>query len=123
LCGLRAVSDVLESHKSVGRYDPALWWVVFDAHRPRGCALFSVSPEHDSVELVYLGLGPACRGRGLGSALLDRSLRALGPRLLMSGGVTCAVDTRNTPALRLYAHAGFARFGVRIPMIRALARD
>lgn len=123
LCGLRDVADVLDSHKHVGRYDPALWWVVFADHKPCGCALFSVSPEHDSVELVYLGLGPSCRGRGLGSALLDRCLRALGKGLLRSGGVTCAVDTRNTPALRLYAHAGFVRFGVRIPMIRPLARQ
>ncbi|MBX3402936.1 MAG: GNAT family N-acetyltransferase [Phycisphaeraceae bacterium] len=123
LCGLRAVADVLDSHKSVGRFDPALWWVVFADHKPCGCALFSISPEHDSVELVYLGLGPSCRGRGVGSALLDRSLRALGRTLLMSGGVTCAVDKRNTPALRLYAHAGFAQFGVRIPLIRALARE
>lgn len=123
LCGMRSAADVLESHKSVGRFDPALWWVLYRAHKPCGCALFSISPEHDSVELVYLGLSPDARGRGVGSALLDRSLRALGPRLFMSGGVTCAVDTRNTPALRLYEHAGFRRFGVRIPMIRPLARE
>lgn len=123
LCGMRSAADVLESHKSVGRFDPALWWVLFRAHKPCGCVLLTISPEHDSVELVYLGLSPDARGRGVGSALLDRTLRALGPRLFMSGGVTCAVDTRNAPALSLYQHAGFKRFGLRIPMIRPLARE
>lgn len=121
LCGLRDARDVLESHKAVGRFDPALWWVMFDGDQPVGCALFSVSPEHDSLELVYIGLAEAARGRGIGSAFLDASLRAVGDRVMMSGGVTCAVDTRNTAALRLYQHARFRRFSVRIPMIRPLA--
>ncbi len=121
LCGLRDASDVLESHKAVGRFDPALWWVLFEGDVPVGCALFSVSPEHDSLELVYLGLCVSARGRGIGSALLGVTLRAVGDRVMMSGGVTCAVDTRNTAALRLYQRAGFRRFSVRIPMIRPLA--
>ena len=121
LCGLRDASDVLDSHKAVGRFDPALWWLLFEANVPIGCALFSVSPEHDSLELVYLGLSVSARGRGIGSAFLDAAMRRLGDRVLMSGGVTCAVDTRNTAALKLYQRAGFRRFSVRIPMIRPLA--
>jgi ribosomal protein S18 acetylase RimI-like enzyme len=121
LCGLRDAQDVLESHKAVGRFDPALWWLLFEGDNHIGCLLFSVSPEHDSLELVYLGLAAAARGRGIGAAALEFSLRQLGDRLLMSGGVTCAVDTRNPAALRLYQRAGFRRFSVRIPMIRPLA--
>lgn len=121
LCGMREATDVLESHKAVGRFDPAIWWLLLEGDAPVGCALFSVSPEHDSLELVYLGLSVAARGRGIGTAFLDEALRRLGDRLLMTGGVTCAVDTRNTAALRLYQRAGFRRFGVRIPMIRPLA--
>ncbi len=121
LCGLREAGDVLESHKAVGRYDPALWWILYEGQSPVGCALFSVSPEHDSLELVYLGLAPIARGRSVGTAFLDAALVKLGESILMSGGVTCAVDTRNTAALRLYQRAGFKRFGIRIPMIRSLA--
>jgi ribosomal protein S18 acetylase RimI-like enzyme len=123
LCGLREASDVLESHKAVGRFDPAIWWLLFEGDAPVGCALFSESPEHDSLELVYLGLAVSARGRGLGSAVLHEVLGRLGERLRMSGGVTCAVDMRNTAALRLYQRAGFKRFSVRIPMIRPLARS
>lgn len=123
LCGLREASDVLESHKAVGRFDPAIWWLLLEGESPIGCALFSVSPEHDSLELVYLGLSAAGRGRGIGTAFLDVALHRLGDRLLMSGGVTCAVDTRNAAALKLYQRAGFRRFSVRIPMIRSLAAN
>lgn len=121
LCGLRDAADVLDSHKAVGRFDPALWWLLIEGDVPVGCALFSVSPEHDSLELVYLGIGVAARGRGIGAAFLDVTLQQLGDQLRMSGGVTCAVDMRNSVAMRLYQRAGFQRFGVRIPMIRALA--
>lgn len=141
LCGLREVSDVLESHRSVGVHDPALWWIVFDGDRAEGCVLLSPCPEHDSVELVYLGLSPRMRGRSLGAALLRFGVANLYRHTIRgadsagvpdetarvsiggTGGVTCAVDTRNAPAMRLYKRAGFQRFGLRIPMVRGLGPD
>ncbi len=137
LCGLRQIGDVLESHRAVGIHDPALWWLVTLHDRPVGCMLFAVCPEHQSVELVYLGLGPEIRGQGLGSALLDFGVRrvhamavepAVGalppepghPSVSGSGGLTCAVDTRNAAAMRLYRKAGFERFATRVPMVRRL---
>jgi GNAT superfamily N-acetyltransferase len=136
LCGLRSVDDVLASHRAVGRYDPSLWWIVRLDGRAEGCLLFNVCPEHESVELVYLGLSPALRGKGLGSILLNMGLRrvlgAARPEesggqpgepsrcVVGPGGVTCAVDTRNAPAMRLYRAAGFQRFAVRVPMVLGL---
>ncbi len=118
LAGLRELPDVIESHRAVGRYDPALWWVVMHRDQPEGCMLLTRCPESSAVELVYLGLGPGLRGRGVGSALLRIGLNRIagGPEAT----VTCAVDTRNTPAQRLYLHAGFDRFASRIPLIRPL---
>ena len=131
LCGMREPRDVLESHKAVGRFDPTLWWVAEDAEGPQACLLLSPCPEQETVELVYLGLAPAWRGRGLGATLLNRGLAELTRRAFpgsgtprqidAAGGVTCAVDTRNTPAMRLYRKAGFQRFGVRIPLVKSLA--
>lgn len=138
LCGLRSIDDVLESHRAVGRYDPGLWWLLRRAGVAEGCVLLNVCPEHDSVELVYLGLSPAVRGKGLGSTLLALALRQVlgvappaesgglpgaGARCVVGpGGVTCAVDTRNLAAMRLYRAAGFQRFALRVPMVLGLAR-
>jgi ribosomal protein S18 acetylase RimI-like enzyme len=133
LCGMRSTEQVLDSHRSVGVFDPSLWWIAIDGSEiARACLLLSVCPEHDSVELVYLGLAPEVRGKGLGSMLLSFGLRrlydhALAPRPTPgrvhfggSGGMTCAVDTRNAPATKLYKHAGFERFGLRVPFVRSL---
>lgn len=136
LCGLRTAADVLESHRSVGVYDPALWWLVMHEGKPRGCMLLTVCPELDSVELVYLGLAPELRGKGLGKRLLRMGMAALyrtavgptaragHPHVVGGGGLTCAVDTRNPPAVELYRGLGFQRFGVRVPMVLGLpSRD
>lgn len=133
LCGMRTLADVLESHRSVGQFEPRLWWVVTIDGRPAGCAMFSPVRETDTVELVYLGLGPELRGKRLGRALMVRALNELG-RLVetarpsdplhgmaLAGGITLAVDTRNTPAARLYRSLGFTRTGVRIPLVRSLS--
>lgn len=138
LCGLRSAEDVLESHRSVGRYDGGLWWLVMASGRAEGCMLLNVCPEHESVELVYLGLSPVLRGKGLGAKLLAGGLRVVqgaafdafgdqagdptpaGRCVVGPGGVTCAVDTRNEPAMRLYRHAGFQRFALRVPMVLPL---
>ena len=124
LCGLRSPEDVLASHKSVGDFNPALWWLVLLDGRPAGCSLFNVNPPLSSAELVYFGLAPSLRGRGLSSPLLSVSMSAACARTsgAPSGvrSVLCAVDLRNTPALRLYRRAGFERTQVRIPMICSL---
>lgn len=144
LCGLRTSRDVLESHRAVGQQDDRLWWVVFEGagdqqgdlttHTARGCVLLNATRESDAVELVYLGLGPRLRGRGLSRSLMEMALRTVwalrrtiglapetGTPMNLTGGVTCAVDTRNVPALALYERLGFVRFGVRVPMVRSLS--
>jgi ribosomal protein S18 acetylase RimI-like enzyme len=130
LCGLRTIDDVLDSHRSVGAFDPTLWWVLFSrSGEACGCLLLSACPDADSVELVYLGVGPELRGRGLGAKLLDFGVTKLWQRMRDgalgtmkgTGGLTCAVDTRNPPALKVYTRAGFQRFAVRMPFVRSVA--
>ena len=139
LCGMRNLENVIESHRSVGEYDPSLWWLVFNAAGPQGCLLLSVVPEQDSVELVYIGLSPAVRGKGLASNLMGSGIAALyrgsvtgtaagvqarpagvGVQVRGTGGLTCAVDMRNQPALRLYQRLGFVRTSLRLPWVKSL---
>ena len=116
LCGLRETPDILASHRACGKHDPSLWWVAMERGRPIGCALFSPYPEQGSIELVYLGLVPEARGRGLGARLTRFGLASL-PRRAFTR-VACAVDERNAPARRLYDRLGFARFDTRDAYVR-----
>ncbi len=118
LCGLRATSDVLDSHLAVGEFDPALWFLVMKDDAPLGCMLLSRLPDQRAVELVYFGLAPQLRGIGLGRSLLDLGLRAM-PQ---SGydWLLCAVDRLNEPAVRVYQRAGFRAFAERVAMVLPL---
>jgi ribosomal protein S18 acetylase RimI-like enzyme len=118
LCGLRDTADVLESHRATGVLDPSLWWLVLLDGRPHGCMLLSRCPDHDSVELVYLGLSPELRGKRIGSQLLELGLSRLWD--CHANHVACAVDLRNAPAQRLYQRAGFSEFARRIALVRPL---
>ena len=56
-------------------------------------------------ELVYLGVVPEARGRGIGRALLAQAMRDTAEMGLPQMGL--AVDVANQPAVRLYEEAGF----------------
>jgi ribosomal protein S18 acetylase RimI-like enzyme len=119
LHGMRRTSDVIESHRSTGRWDPRLWWLVLDAGAPRGALLLNPCPDHGNTELVYLGLAPSLRGRGLAGRVLTMGLAALATRKHRT--VACAVDARNAPARKLYESFGFRLFAERIAFVRAVA--
>ncbi len=119
LCGLRETRDILASHRDTGRYDPSSWWLVFEGDEPQGCALFSPCPDAATAELVYLGLSPSVRGRGLGKHLLALGIEEV-RRRHPTWPMTLAVDQRNTPALGLYKAFGFRSFGERVAYVRPL---
>jgi ribosomal protein S18 acetylase RimI-like enzyme len=119
LCGMRTTEDILASHLATGQWDPTLWWIVRGQGEPHGCMLLSRCPEQDTVELVYLGISPELRGRGLASMLLR-----LGRSLLDEcDGATwsCAVDEANTPALKLYERHGFVPYARREALVKGLS--
>jgi ribosomal protein S18 acetylase RimI-like enzyme len=118
LCGMRRLEDVLESHRGAGVWDPDLWWIVRREGEPHGVLLLTTFPDQGHAELVYLGLGPEVRGLGLGGRLLRHGLRALTRRRCRD--LTCAVDTRNAPARRLYEAHGFSAFSERVALVRKL---
>jgi ribosomal protein S18 acetylase RimI-like enzyme len=118
LCGLRTTPDVLASHESTGVLDPRHWWIIEHEGEPHGCVLMSRCPDQDALELVYLGLSTALRGRGLGRRLLEAAMRSAGSRSLR--WVTCAVDQRNTPAITLYDRLGFRAFTARAAYVLPL---
>jgi ribosomal protein S18 acetylase RimI-like enzyme len=70
------------------------------------------------MELVYIGLSPAARGVGLGDYLVRLAMAKTaqsGLRVL-----TLAVDSVNTPAIRLYHRHGLSEVQRRHAMIKDL---
>lgn len=119
LCALRDTRDVLDSHRATGVFDAAYWWIITENDRPEGAMLFNPCPAQQHVELVYLGLSPRLRGRAIAAPLLDFALASIAHKR-REPTVTCAVDTANAPALRLYDRAGFEPFGRRIALVRKI---
>jgi len=118
LCGLRETADVLESHRGAGRWRPELWWIVRYEGEAEGVLLLNEFPDQGHCELVYVGLGPKLRGKGLGARLLRHGARALASRSCRE--IVCAVDTRNAPARRIYETHGFTPFSSRRAFVRPL---
>lgn len=111
LTALRPIDDALASHKAAGEFDPRLWELAIIDGAPAGCVLLGRLGLRRLVELVYMGVAPEFRRRGVGALLLRRAIRQA--RRIDAGGLTLAVDERNTPALQLYARFSFERVSSR----------
>ncbi len=118
LLGLRRIEDVIEGHKSVGAFEPALWTLLRVQGTPAGVLLLNPTPTTRSIELVYLGLIPSARGKGLATKLLEYGLSLVAGR--EERVITLAVDEQNTPALRLYTASGFHPMLRRVACIRSI---
>ena len=118
LCGLRSMDDVIDSHQATGHFDPANWYLIYKDNKPAGCCLLTHIPESNSVELVYLGIAPIARGLGLGRTVLEYAINSLGP--IGISEVTCAVDNRNFPAIKVYQTLGFERFDARVGFVAGI---
>lgn len=118
LRGKRRTEDILAGHQGTGAFDPALWTMLFRDGEPAGGLLLNPAPASKSVELVYIGLGPSARGKGLGRRLLRHGLNLLRDRSERT--LTLAVDDQNEPAVALYRSEGFRTVLRRLALIRPL---
>jgi len=116
LAGRRDIEDVIAGHKAAGEFDRRHWLLLSDAQNLLGCILLARLPQRATMELVYLGVLPTHRGRGIGQALLQKGLAAA--RNSRCDTLTLAVDSENAPALRLYASVGFTARERRHALIR-----
>jgi len=118
LSELRDIDDVIAGHKAAGRFDPRRWSLLECDGKPKACILLSENPLRPVLEVVYMGVHPSIRGKGVGQYVLDYGLQLA--RAEGFGGVTLAVDSGNHPARALYRSVGFEQTHRRRAMIRSL---
>jgi ribosomal protein S18 acetylase RimI-like enzyme len=117
LNGLRNIEDVIAGHKSGTEFDPNLWIVLTENQRPIAVLLLGRS-HGDALELVYLGLAPEARGRGIGDWLMQLALMKVSKE--GRARLSLAVDSSNAPALALYYRHGMKRIGARVALLKTL---
>jgi ribosomal protein S18 acetylase RimI-like enzyme len=121
LSGLRDIDDVIQGHKATGEFDPACWCLLAEGDEPRGVVLVSRIPQTDAMELVYLGLAPEARGRGLGMVLMRQVFFLIHAQ--QRRRLSLAVDSKNEPALKLYYRFGMQQVATRWAMICRLQSE
>lgn len=105
LNGVRQLDDVLEGYRHTGTSDDTNWYLIVQDGEDIGCLLLADHPQDDRWEMIYVGIVPERRGRGIGLSAAnyaqDLALRAGRAR------ITLAVDAANLPAQSVYLKAGF----------------
>jgi mycothiol synthase len=104
--GARSLEDILEGHRASGRFVAERWRLGHIPGEQEAAAILLMAevPDRDVWEVVYLGLTPPARGRGLGRATISHALELAQPHVTR---IELAVDLRNKPAMRLYQAANF----------------
>jgi ribosomal protein S18 acetylase RimI-like enzyme len=102
---VRSIEETLAGHRAQGKFDPARWWLVEEARQAVGVLLINAVADDAAWEIIYMGLAPAARGRGLGRQLLAKAVQEARQARIQK--LTLCVDQRNQPALNLYRRAGF----------------
>jgi mycothiol synthase len=113
LNGMREMDDVMAGHKASGEFEPGMWRLLCQPPtppstqpQPLGVLLLSRIAQASAIELVYLGLAPAARGRKLGDLLVKQALAGVIEQGMAR--LTLAVDGKNAPALKLYYRNGLS---------------
>jgi ribosomal protein S18 acetylase RimI-like enzyme len=116
LDGYRSGKKALVSHRLSGRFDPAGWRIYRADSQDAGVLLMNEHPDQDAIELVYLGVTPEFRGRGIGRRMLEECIQAaaIAGRSL----IFLSVDCGNIYANALYDEMGFVELARRRVMVR-----
>ena len=104
--GVRDVADVVTGHRASGLFSPESWWIVRVQDQSAGCLLLNESFSGETGDIVYLGVTPEFRRRGLGRVMIQRAIshaQRVGWRRL-----SLAADATNSPAVVLYESFHFS---------------
>lgn len=103
--GLRTVEEIIAGHEAQGKRRHGAWSLAFVGGETVGVVMLAESATPKHWELIYIGVTPRVRGRGIGATLVKHAL--LQAKRCGATEVTLSVDARNTPAWRLYNRLHF----------------
>jgi len=105
LNGVRQPAEVLEGYAAQGTFSAERWFFIRLDNQDVGTLILTEHAGSENWELVYMGVTPSGRGKGLGWQIVQFALwqaaRAGAQRLVL------AVDQANQHALAVYRRAGF----------------
>ena len=107
LVGVRPMSDIINSHKTTGIFRPQWWWMLRFKGKPVGCVLVNRTANQNEAEIIYLGVVPEFRGKGLGELMLRWTATCVHCEGVKQ--LTLAVDSQNSAAVNLYERFGFQK--------------
>lgn len=95
----------LSGYREAGVFQPELWQIAKLDGEDVGCVLVNALDEPGICQLVYCGLTPAARNRGLGTELAARARQLAATHGAKQ--LVVSVDQRNRSAIAAYRRAGF----------------
>ncbi len=101
----RDLNDVLDGYAAHGDGGTAGWFLIERTAVDAGCLLLAHDHHLGYTELVYMGLTPEARGKGLGRELVRFAQDAARSAGLLR--MSLAVDAGNFPAIAAYERMGF----------------
>ena len=107
--------DALTSYQASGASEDRYWWLLQHEGDDVGCLLLADYPDHDQMELLYVGIVPEFRGRQWGEYATRWALAQV--RAIGRSRLVLAVDRRNDPACNMYRRVGFVESDLRILLI------
>ncbi|TWT31585.1 GNAT family N-acetyltransferase [Blastopirellula retiformator] len=113
--GLRPIDDVIAGYCDTGAFELSLWQRLELDGEPAGVMILAPTPDYQAMEIVYLGLRPEMRNRGLGKAAVQMAMAEAKRRGIER--LLLAVDQRNEPAIRSYSACGFLGYESRKLMV------
>ncbi len=132
LSAYRTTEQVLTGYRTANAFTPSLWFTVTDDREERvGCVILATHPPAQtkearddatsvgSVEIVYMGLVPTARGRGLGTQMVQKAFDVA--REVGADQVLLAVDQINHPAKAIYNLAGLKPIVHEMVWVKSLA--
>ena len=107
ITGLRSKQEILIGHKYSGNFTPQFWLMLKYKKQNAGIILLNEAVEEPQrLDLIYMGIVPEFRGKGLGKILLSHAIKLAENSKIRK--IRLAVDSRNIPAIRLYHKIGFS---------------